>query len=93
MKHINDSYVNALLRVFYKNYMDTCPEDSGMSFEEFRDLADIDNVKLDYLTHNILKRPGKGGNKDLAKSMKYKPVYQKKFLATVTALLKLQKGD
>lgn len=91
MLKINKEYFDALTRTFYNRYIESFNDDTGISYKEFRsNISDIDIEKLVWLTNNIMKRPGKAGNKDLAKALKYKTYYQKKNLCALAAMFLLK---
>lgn len=92
MKHINDVYVNALIRTFYNNYINSCPEDSGITFEEYKSIFDMKFVdRCKELANDVLKHPGKY---QAAKVInKHKSFMKKKQWAMIVAALLIKGGD
>lgn len=92
MKHITNSYVNAVMKTFYNQYIDSCTDDVGVSFEDYKNLFDVHFVnKCVDVANDIIKHPGKYG-KDTKRLIKQSPFMKKKYYAMLTAAV-LVKGD
>ena len=92
MKHINDSYVNAVMKVFYNQYMETCTDDCGISYEDYKKVFDMNFInRCVTLANDIIKHPGKY-DKHTAKLIKKSSFMKKKYWAMIVAAI-LIKGD
>ena len=77
MKHINESYANAVIKVFY-NQIKTTADDAGISFDDYKKIFDMEFVnKCINLANDIFRHPGKY-SREIAKSLKKQSFSKKK---------------